>query len=123
MDEVADFIAAANDAGVAFKATAGLHHPVRHRDATTEFMMHGFLNVLAAAALAPRVDRVTLARIVAEEDPGAFAFDEATFRWRDEIVEAADIERMRRDAFVAYGSCSFAEPIDDLTALGILPPR
>lgn len=123
VDDVADFISAANAVGVAFKATAGLHHPVRHRDPSTEFMMHGFLNVLAAAALAPRVNRVTLERILAEEDASAFAFDETTFRWRNEILQTADLERTRRDAFVAYGSCSFAEPIDDLTALGILPPR
>jgi hypothetical protein len=123
VDEVAAFVAAAAAANVPFKATAGLHHPVRHVDAATGFTMHGFLNLVAAAALAPRVALETLRRIVAEEDPGAFAFDDESFRWRDERVATAGLEAMRRDGFVAYGSCSFAEPVDDLTSLGILPPQ
>ena len=121
VDEVADFIVAARDANVAFKATAGLHHPVRHRDPASGFTMHGFLNLLAAAALAPRVDSQTLQRIVAEEDPNAFAFDDASFSWRNERIDIAELTRTRRDAFVAYGSCSFSEPVDDLSALGLLP--
>ena len=40
-------IASCREAGVPFKATAGLHHAVRHGGE------HGFLNILAAAT-APR---------------------------------------------------------------------
>jgi hypothetical protein len=123
VNDVSDFIAAAADAGVPFKATAGLHHPVRHVDPATGFAMHGFLNILAAAALAPRLDRETLVQIVAEEDAAAFAFDDTTFAWRDQRVELDAIARIRRDAFVSYGSCSLSEPIEDLTALGMLPAR
>jgi hypothetical protein len=121
--EVADFIAAAADAGVAFKATAGLHHPVRHVDPVTGFTMHGFLNILAAAALAPRIDRQALRSVIAEEDAAAFAFDDTSFNWRAQRVELDAIARCRRDAFVSYGSCSFSEPIEDLTALRMLPAR
>lgn len=120
VDEVAEFIAAANAAGVPFKATAGLHHPVRRPDGASGFAMHGFLNLLAAAALAPRVDRQTLARIVAEEDAGAFRFEPASFHWRDERIDAAALVACRKTGFVSYGSCSFAEPIEDLVALRIL---
>ncbi|MBV8343509.1 MAG: hypothetical protein JO190_00775 [Candidatus Eremiobacteraeota bacterium] len=123
VDEVTDFIAAANRAGVRFKATAGLHHPVRHLDGATGISMHGFLNLLAASALAPRVDTETLRRIVAEEDARAFRFDDASFAWRDERVTADELARMRRVAFVAYGSCSFSEPVADLSALGLLSLR
>jgi hypothetical protein len=123
VEEVADFILAANHAGVPFKATAGLHHPVRRLDAATGFTMHGFLNLLAAAALAARVDAPTLRRVIAEEDPGAFRFDDDSFAWRDRRIGVEDLTQARRGAFVGYGSCSFSEPIDDLAALGILSPR
>ncbi len=119
--EVAAFILAATDANVAFKATAGLHHPIRHRDPASGFMMHGFLNLIAAAALAPRVDSETLQRIVAEEEPIAFAFDDESFSWRNERIDIAELTRTRNEAFVAYGSCSFSEPVADLSALGLLP--
>jgi hypothetical protein len=121
VEQVAHFIRAAVRARVPFKATAGLHHPVRHVDAASGFPMHGFLNLLAAAALARRVDGPTLERIVAEEDARAFTFDATSFRWRDERVDVDELVMTRRTAFVSYGSCSFAEPVDDLTALGILP--
>lgn len=123
VDELAEFIAAAHEARVAFKATAGLHHPVRHLDPKTGFTMHGFLNILAAAALAPRVDRATLARVLGEEDANAFAFDDESFAWRNERVGITELRQTRRDAFVGYGSCSFAEPVADLTALGLLPAQ
>lgn len=122
VDELAAFIAAAQAARVPFKATAGLHHPVRRLDTSTGFTMHGFLNIIAAAALAPRVDRETLARIVAEEDPSAFAFEDVSFSWRTQRVDAGELTRTRREAFVGYGSCSFAEPVEDLSALGLLSP-
>ena len=84
--------------------------------------MHGFLNLLAAAALAPRSDLDALLRIVAEEDARAFAFDEATFAWRDRRVNLDYLRSTRACAFAGYGSCSFDEPIADLTALGLFSP-
>ncbi|MBV8724036.1 MAG: hypothetical protein JO078_12170 [Candidatus Eremiobacteraeota bacterium] len=120
IDEVAEFIAHARKNAVPFKATAGLHHPVRHLDAATGTMMHGFLNVIAAAALAPRIERDALVFVLAEEDAAAFRFDERALYWRDERIEVAELEQTRRSAFVSYGSCSLREPIDDLTALGML---
>jgi hypothetical protein len=120
VEEVADFIMAANRSGVPFKATAGLHHPVRHRDPASGFMMHGFLNLLAAAALAPAIGQETLRDVIAEEEPRAFAFDDSSFAWRAERIGIPRLEATRRSAFVAYGSCSFCEPIEDLSGLGIL---
>jgi hypothetical protein len=108
--EVAAFIAQTSAAGVAFKATAGLHHPVRHFNAAASVTMHGFLNLLVAALAAPRADAAALERIVAEEDP-------------DALVSALDdtaAVRSARARFVSYGSCSFDEPVDDLRALRML---
>lgn len=118
---VAGFVQAAATNGVTFKATAGLHHPVRHRDATTGWPMHGFLNLLAAAVFAPTSDGDEVRAILGEEDPTAFAFDDDALRWRERRAGTAELARARSSALVAYGSCSFREPVDDLTALGILP--
>jgi hypothetical protein len=121
VEEVASFIAAAHGAGVRFKATAGLHHPIRARADAPGGWMHGFLNLLTAAVFAPLVDLRTLVDIVAEEDPGAFAFDDASLRWRDQHASVVQLQRARGGAFTSYGSCSFTEPVEDLIALGILP--
>jgi hypothetical protein len=121
VEAIAGFIAAAARHRVAFKATAGLHHPVRHLDAATGFVMHGFLNILAAAALALDLDGESLALVVSEEDPRAFAFDDAAFAWRSQRTGIAEIETMRAKTFVGYGSCSFDEPVADLRALSLLP--
>ncbi len=45
---LATCIEAALDRELPFKCTAGLHHAVRHRDESTGFEHHGFLNVLLA---------------------------------------------------------------------------
>jgi hypothetical protein len=113
---VAAFVAACRDAGVPFKATAGLHHAIRHADA------HGFLNLLAAAVFAHTegLSAAELEPLLAEEDPAAFAVDDRGFHVRGLEAGAEAIAEARAELFVAYGSCSFSEPIEDLTALGIL---
>lgn len=83
--------------------------------------MHGFLNLLAAATLAHRVSPSTLEQILAEEDPAAFHFGDEAMAWREDRVTLSEIDAARRDDFAAYGSCSFREPVEDLTALAILP--
>jgi hypothetical protein len=95
---------------------------VRHVDAATGFAMHGFFNLLVAAALASDVSVGDLAAVVAEEDPQAFSFDRTSLRWRHRHVDIGELGRMRAKVFHGYGSCSVQEPVDDLTALGVLPP-
>jgi hypothetical protein len=103
-------VAACRDAGVPFKATAGLHHPIRSGD------RHGFLNLLAAAVFADG----DLEAILGEEDPAAFTLDEQGFGIHDHRADAETIAEARAERFVAYGSCSFDEPVEDLEALGFL---
>jgi hypothetical protein len=120
VEAVAAFVLACRDAGVRFKATAGLHHPIRHVDAATGFHMHGFLNLLAAAVFA-HMGEDDLVPVLAEEDPAAFAVDAGGLEVHGRRADAEAIEAARAELFVAYGSCSFSEPVEDLTALGILP--
>jgi hypothetical protein len=120
--EVAVFIYWACKQNVPFKATAGLHHPIRHVDAASGFHMHGFLNLLAAAALARAgltVDE--LSEVLECEDASRFHIDDRGLRFGNRHVSIAELEAMRREAFVAYGSCSFSEPVEDLRGLHLLP--
>jgi hypothetical protein len=122
--EVAAFILACADRRLAFKATAGLHHPVRAEHALTyepdapRAVMHGFLNVFLAACFAWHGDR-HIEPILAETDPGAFRFDERA-RWRNRSLEADQVRDARTHFAHAFGSCSFEEPVRDLEALGLL---
>ncbi|HUG74775.1 MAG TPA: hypothetical protein VMM81_03775 [Acidimicrobiia bacterium] len=121
-EAVAGFLIACRDLGLPLKATAGLHHPVRHRDAATGFVHHGFLNLLAAAAFAidgAALDEVTA--VLADDDAAAFALIPAGLTWRDRRAGVDALTAARSSLLRAYGSCSVREPVDDLTALGVLP--
>ena len=125
--DVARFIVACAAAGVPFKATAGLHHPVRAEHALSyeadspHAVMHGFLNVFAAAALAR--DGLTtdeVEAILREDDPRAFRLDDSGLEWRGLRVATEALAAARRDFASSFGSCSFAEPVADLRALELL---
>jgi len=119
VEDVAAFVTAAQAHGVPWKATAGLHHPVRgiYRGA----MRHGFLNLfIAAVALhAGALDAGRVAEVIAEEDPRAFLVDPRHVGWRDVRVEPEAVAGARAQA-VAFGSCSFDEPVNGLRELGLL---
>lgn len=103
--ELAAFIAACTKRRLTFKLTAGLHHAVRH---TTEFEHHGFLNVLAAVAASIK-GSANVAATLARRDGEALAGELTP----DDIA-------IGRAAFTSFGTCSVAEPIDDLVALGLV---
>jgi hypothetical protein len=107
VDALAAAIRACREQAVPFKATAGLHHAVRQGG------QHGFLNLLAAAIFGDEE------AALGEDDADAFRLDGDAFRWRDRAATTTDVER-GRELFVAFGSCSFPEPVDDLRALGFL---
>lgn len=119
-DELAAYIWADREHGSGFKATAGLHHPIRHHNEAAGATMHGFLNVLFAAALADRFELHELASVLADTDPSHFTFDGDGLRYMDETISQDDLEGARAH-FIGYGSCSFSEPVEDLIALSILP--
>ena len=118
--QVVSFITACVARGLPFKATAGLHHPVRHHDPELDVMRHGFLNLLTAAALAiAGSPEAELIEVVEETDAAAFAIGAAGLTWRDRSIRVGDLVRTRSE-FASYGSCSFAEPTDDLVELGLI---
>ena len=41
-------------------------------------------------------------------------------RWRGRLVRAEDVARLRENALLGQGSCSFAEPVADLHDMGWL---
>jgi hypothetical protein len=77
--------------------------------------MHGFLNVLGATLIAIHDDDPAgVEATLGEEDRTAFAFEDEAFVVRGHRFDVAAIEHARTSGFVAYGSCSFEEPINEL---------
>ncbi len=126
--EVAGFLAEAAARTLPFKATAGLHHPIRSEQPLTydrespRALVHGFLNVFVAAAFAWQgLERTQLVEVLEETDPRAFVFGDEDLRWRNRILRTGDILAARRQFAHSFGSCSFEEPVWDLQQLGLLP--
>lgn len=146
---VAAFLMNAAEVGVRFKATAGLHHPIRcirpltyEPDAPTG-TMHGFLNVFLAAVVArerihigelsERESKLRLLSAILDQDlPANFRLTDAGAQVNTMLVENGtslnfevniSTERIavaRRQFAVSFGSCSFEEPLEDLQHLKLL---
>jgi hypothetical protein len=122
---VVSFLRACAAEALPFKATAGLHHPLRcvrpltYEEGSATGTMHGFVNLFLAAALAREgAPAGELASLLLEEEAGAFSFDAAEVRWRDRAIGAGSLQAARREFAIAFGSCSFEEPFDDMRAIG-----
>ena len=129
--EVARFLVAARDAGLPFKATAGLHHPLRgeyrltYEEDSATAVMHGYLNVfLAAAALhAGRLDRDGAERLLDETDVTGFRLGRRGVTWRGREIPELGLAASRDSFAISYGSCSFEEPVGELLDMGWLERR
>jgi len=129
---VAEFLLACAAADVPFKATAGLHHPVRgsyrvtYEPGCASATMYGFFNVFIAAGLAfmggggAGRDVARLTRVLEETDAKAFTFTDGAAAWRDMSIPLAALHKARTRFMLSFGSCSFEEPVDDLEKLGLL---
>jgi hypothetical protein len=121
---IARFLEACASTGTPFKATAGLHHPLRcYRPLTYEAggpssWMYGFLNVFLAAVLVRR--GVEIEPLLTEESPEAFAFADDAITWSGHIAMTEEIASARRDFAISFGSCSFEEPVADLKSLNFI---
>lgn len=120
--QVACAVIACRDAGLAWKATAGLHHPLRHFDSGMAVMMHGFLNVFVAAVLADvcNLSQADVQAILDEERAESFQFDDEGLRWHEWQANTEQITAARKKSLVSFGSCSFDEPRQDLRACGLM---
>jgi hypothetical protein len=126
-EAILQFLRASLRADVPFKATAGLHHPLRsvhrltYQPDSPSGLMHGFLNVFLAASFLKRgMDEVLVLELLNEQSPLAFRFDLDGVSWREHRLTARDLFLARREFAISFGSCSFIEPIEDLRTLRLL---
>jgi hypothetical protein len=126
--QIMRFIRTCLAANLPFKATAGLHHPVRcfkpltyEKDAP-EGMMNGFLNVFLAVAFMKMAYKRSLIRELLQDEWGeSFIFDNFGVLWRQEyFLSVSQLAELRRKNIISFGSCSFEEPIADLQEIGLL---
>jgi hypothetical protein len=108
--ELAAVITAAVAKDIPFKLTAGLHKGVRYTNTCTGFTHHGFLNVAVAVAIAQKgAGTEQLEAALAETDAG---------RLVDQY--RAQPGSWRR-SFTSFGTCSVAEPAENLERLWLIP--
>ena len=121
-EQFADVLVAARDATLPMKCTGGLHHALPHRSASLGVRMHGFVNVLVAAALAhhTRADAGTLRAVLEEEQAAAFTFDATGLTWREHRLDLAALRAARLRFFTAFGCCYLDRPRAGLRAAGWL---
>ena len=125
-EHIARFLSRCAALHLPFKATAGLHHPVRgeHRltyahDAPSGTMF-GFLNVFVAGVLAAHgADEAELVDVLEERNATAFAFDDEGMSWRRHRVSTGELAGGRASFAMSFGSCSFREPVDELGQLAL----
>jgi hypothetical protein len=117
---LATAICGLRDEGLRWKATAGLHQPLRHFDSAVGAKVHGFVNLFVGAVMADvhRLSPTAVEAILDDEDPSDFVFEEKAIRWRDYAASVSEMARYR--LLESFGSCSFDEPRDGLRKLGWL---
>lgn len=122
--DIARFLAGCHAVGVACKATAGLHHPMRgdyrltYEPGSASGTMFGFLNVfLAAALLHSGGAESEAAALLADRDATNFSCTSEALGWRDHRFSSTQLTSTRRALCRSYGSCSFTEPLEGLQTL------
>lgn len=115
-------------ANVPFKATAGLHHPVRcfspltYEANSPKGTMNGFLNLFLAAGFARAGYKpIILEEVLEDEFEESFEFTDNGVAWHgDYFLNTWQLGFLREKSIVSFGSCSFDEPIADLQEIGLL---
>lgn len=124
---VARFLRCCVSCKVPFKATAGLHHPLRAEHPLTyeqrapRGTMFGFVNVLLAAAFARGgMGEADLVALLEERDAAAIDLTPVGVSWRGHTLGVDALRGAHSDFATAFGSCSFTEPVSEARALGWL---
>ena len=111
-EDLARFIVSCAAAGVAYKATAALHHPVTYRNDRIGTREFGFFNVFIAGCLAEKfeLNADQVAQVLEESSLEAFRFTNDAVAWGEYQLSSDEIEDVRECFAVSFGSCSFDEP-------------
>jgi len=126
-EDVVRFMVRCRDARVAFKLTAGLHHPIRaeyrltYDDNAPRGVMFGYLNMFVAAGLAwSGADESTVLAALNSRSASDFTYTEEAMVFGGRSVAVSTIRDARQNFISSFGSCSFREPVDELAALSLL---
>lgn len=124
---LARFIKACAEEDLPFKATAGLHHPLRSINKLTgepgsgQALMHGFLNLFLASAFAYQGMYIDdLVALLDERSPESFQFEEGSVTWKGQMLVRGQLRKARSLFALSFGACSFEEPIAGLKELKLL---
>jgi hypothetical protein len=119
---IAEFLLAAAGHKLPMKATAGLHVPVPNEDQDTGVCMHGFLNFFSAGFLAftGRGDVDDITNVLEDFGYDDFSFGERSMHCGEVEFSGAEIEQLRSQWLLSFGSCSFLEPIEHLENHGLI---
>ncbi|WP_232327130.1 hypothetical protein [Herbidospora yilanensis] len=109
-EEVARFITFCARNSIPFKATAGLHHAVRHYDPALGVWRHGFLNLLLA----------THAALHGGDPLPILESIDADGLARAAVAVKKEEALRTRETLVSHGSCSTSQPLKDLRELGLI---
>lgn len=108
---------------VSFKATAGLHHPMRAEYPLTyepdapAGVLYGFVNILLATAfMRAGMDDAQALVLLDERDPNSILVTPEGVLWREHSLSIEEL-RAGRQEVLAFGSCSVEEPLRDLRAM------
>ena len=121
--DVVRFVRECIERNTPFKMTAGLHHPVTGTYALTyandapRGAMFGYLNVFVASGLLlSGMSDEDAVRVLEDRDPHSFVWDDDAISWQGHRLDQAQARRLR-SLMSGFGSCSFREPVDELSAL------
>lgn len=115
-------------AGVSFKATAGLHHPLPGKyplpGQSNNFtaIAHGFLNVAVVAALIyqQKIQLEAAVELLQQSSTDNLHLTPDGILWQNYQLNLVQIEKARQNFFRSFGSCSFQEPVEGLRELKLL---